>query len=856
MPAPKMKPSGLLGGLIGLVGFSVIAGVLVTAMVTPALAVTSVAAKSTIGVFENLPDYITIGGQAQRNQIYALRGGQPVQIATVYSQNRQDVDWNNVSQFLKDAAVAGEDRRYYDHGGVDLQSLLRAATGYVTNTGTTGGSTIAMQLVKNIRIAQSQLIDDKTTRDKAYADAIQTTPARKLQEMKLAIGLEKRYSKNQILLAYLNINGFGGVTYGVQAASQRYFNGINAKDVTLPEAASLIATVQQPSALNLGDPKNFPANKARRDTILADMLSLKKITQKQYDEAVATPIESYVKLQPATNGCLNALDASAKFFCDYAVRRTLELPALGSTQQERDKNWATGGYQIYTSLDLDQQDVAQNQLNTVTPATESRFALGSSAVALEPGTGKIRVMGQNKEYNNTSQATAAQTSVNFSTDFAYGRSNGFQTGSTYKIFTLVDWLQNGHGLQEQVNGTPKQFPANSFKCNGSPTGDAYFPQNDSPGEGGSWSVLRATTSSVNVAFVEMAKKLDLCAIRNDAQAMGVHRADGKELEVLPSSTLGTNLISPMTMAGAIATIGANGTYCKPTAIDKIVGPDGKGLPGEPTECTSAISPQIAATVAYALKTVFASGTATAGNPRDGVELVGKTGTTDGSYQNWLIGTTTKMALAVWVGNIVGNPAKATAKNPGGEQSLRQISVGGVNGYSLKFMIFKTTMKSLNANPAYKGGAFPAPEASLLTGRSASVPNVVGQSPATARKLLESLQFNVADGPTEPSALPAGTVSRTTPTTGSSTSLGATITLYVSDGSLGTVPDVVTGHSNSFGGAKAMLSAAGWNNVSQDCQMVTNPSDVGKVVASNPPPGTQARPSDEIKLAIGQLKACH
>ena len=209
-------PSGVFGGFVGLVGFSVLAGILVTAMVTPALAVTSVAAKSTIGIFEDLPDYITIGGQAQRNEIYANRGGQPVQIAAVYSQNREDVDWDNVSPFLKDAAVAGEDRRFYEHGGVDLQALLRAATGYVTDTGSTGGSTIAMQLVKNIRIAQSQLLDTKAARDKAYADAIKTTPDRKLEEMKLAIGLEKRYSKKEILLAYLNINGFGGVTYGVR----------------------------------------------------------------------------------------------------------------------------------------------------------------------------------------------------------------------------------------------------------------------------------------------------------------------------------------------------------------------------------------------------------------------------------------------------------------------------------------------------------------------------------------------------------------------------------------------------------------------------------------------------------------
>jgi beta-lactam-binding protein with PASTA domain len=172
------------------------------------------------------------------------------------------------------------------------------------------------------------------------------------------------------------------------------------------------------------------------------------------------------------------------------------------------------------------------------------------------------------------------------------------------------------------------------------------------------------------------------------------------------------------------------------------------------------------------------------------------------------------------------------------------------------MIFKAAIKSLNANPAYRGGAFPAPEQSLLTGRKQTVPKVAGQTPTAARKLLESLQFDVVNGPAEPSSLPAGTVSRTDPAAGASTSVGATVTLYTSTGSLATVPDVVTGHSNSFGGAKAMLNSAGWTNVSQGCQVVTLRAEVGKVVASNPAPGTPARQTDEIVLAIGQTKACH
>ena len=127
MSAQKLKPSGVLGGVLGLLGFSVLAGVLVTAMVTPAIAVTSMTAQGSIDIFENLPDSIKIDAPSQQNQIFAMRGGQPEKIATIYKQNRQVVGWDAVSPFLKQGAVDGEDRRFYSHGGVDIPSIARAA---------------------------------------------------------------------------------------------------------------------------------------------------------------------------------------------------------------------------------------------------------------------------------------------------------------------------------------------------------------------------------------------------------------------------------------------------------------------------------------------------------------------------------------------------------------------------------------------------------------------------------------------------------------------------------------------------------------------------------------------------------
>ncbi|MHC5796375.1 transglycosylase domain-containing protein [Lacisediminihabitans sp. FW035] len=697
----------VFGSLVGLLFFSVLAGVLVASLAVPSILVTSRGASATIGFFDNLPDYLTIDAQTQRNMIYAQRDGVAVPIATIYDQDRQSVAWDGVSKFITEATVAGEDRRFWEHGGIDLKAIARAAAGNLAHKSiTSGSSTIAMQLVKNILIQRALRIDDSAKKKAAYAAAIDDTLNRKLREMKFAIGLEKRYTKKDILLGYLNIAGFGGNTYGIESAAQKYFS-VSAKDVTLPQAASLIAMVQQPNARNLSDPALYPANKERRDLILFDMRDLGYIDDAAYQAAVATPIEP--KLRTPNNGCLYAADA--KFACDFALRLVPTLTALGDSDAARAAAWAHGGYSIYTSIDLGQQDVAQANLIASAPPTETRFALGAAAVAMQPGTGRVVVMAQNKGFDNSKDGGGpTTTAVDYMTDKAYGGSSGFQTGSTYKIFTLTEWLKKGHTLSEVVDGTSRAFNLSTFnsRCINSDGQAPFVFHNDSPGEGGRMTVATATKNSVNVAFITMAQKLDVCDIRDTAKSYGVHRADGAELGAQPAAIIGTNEIAPMTMAAAIATVGANGLYCAPTIIDKVVGPDGKEGPGQPRSCTQAVAPNVAATVAYALSAVMTSGTGTPGRPRDGVPIVGKTGTTNDAAQNWLVATTTRMSLAVWVGN-----------TDGGQRSLRKITLAGTNGYNTKFNIFRNTMTSLSANPEYRGGAFPAPDPALVSGRGAT-----------------------------------------------------------------------------------------------------------------------------------------
>ncbi len=198
----------------------------------------------------------------------------------------QELKFDQISDQLKNAAIDGEDKRFYDHGGVDMTSLVRAGVGSIAGGlgDSGGGSTLTMQLVRNIKMQQALDLPTKKEQEKAYNEAVEQTIPRKLEEMKLAIGLAKKYSKKEILTAYLNIAYFGDQTYGVQAAAQHYYNK-SATDLTPAEAASLMAIVQYPEARNLSNPKKYEANVARRNVVLRSMYDQKNLTEAEYRTA-------------------------------------------------------------------------------------------------------------------------------------------------------------------------------------------------------------------------------------------------------------------------------------------------------------------------------------------------------------------------------------------------------------------------------------------------------------------------------------------------------------------------------------------------------------------------------------------
>jgi len=862
MSAQKTPRRGVFSAAVGLVGFSALSGLLVTVMVAPALAVTGITASSTIGVFDSLPEYIEIGQQPELNEIYATdTGAGSVDgkrlIATIYNQNRQEVPYEQISKFALDATVDGEDSRFFEHGGVDVASVIRAAVGNVVSSDIeSGASTLSMQLVKNIFVQKALEEPTEEERDAAYKEATATSFERKLSEMKLAIGLEKKYTKKEILTAYLNIANFGNATYGIEAAAHRYYS-VSAANLTLAQAASLIAIVQYPNQRNLGDPENFAANQERRDYIIKAMLAAGDITQAEHDEALAIPVDATTILPSApANGCMAAFEY-ARWFCDYVVKSVKDFTFLGASEEERLENWKRGGYKLYTTLDMDIQAPVQNAVWTYAPNTETGFALGSAVNTVQPGTGRVLVMAQNMIFNDTLEGGGPGTSaVNYSTSYEYGGSSGIQPGSTYKLFTLLDWLMKGKGTEERVSGDPdRQAQFSKFMACGSPSGSGTFSYKNNAGESGSYTIRNGTVNSVNGVFYSMAKQLDLCDIRDVAASLGVERADGDELATVPSSIIGTNEVTPLSMASAYAAVAALGKWCKPIIVDTFVTPDGETKVAQSPECRQAIPQNIAATAIDVLKGVMTTGNQLYGNPEDGIPIFGKTGTTDSANQTWVATATTSGGSVVWVGNSIG------------DYDILDTEYAGVSGIRLRHYISLALITALDGK--YGGSDWPAPDAALVTGSGLAVPEgLIGQLTAEqAKALLEGLGFTYADGGQVDSEIPAGKVASTDPAPGSMSAKGSTITVYTSKGNKVAFPDVVAdGKSFSFSQAQTALSSAGYPTVSQSCVALTPPPDSGstpapvlpndpridKVQSSSPVAGSFNTPGTPVTLAVGKI----
>jgi membrane peptidoglycan carboxypeptidase len=833
---------------------SAVAGILVTAAVAPAVALSGMAATNTINVFDSLPEYLSIDRLSQKSNIYASTNaedpvGTRVLLASFYEQNRVDVASDAISQFAKDAAIAGEDPRFMEHGGVDIQSSFNGAVQTLAGGGTRGGSSITQQYVKNVLVQKCEVMTDVDAAKACYDDATKTTADRKLREMRLAIGIEKKYEKVDILRGYLNIAGFGGSVYGIEAAASYYFN-TTALNLTLPQAASLVAIVNNPVKFQLDRPDSeangaangYAANKGRRDYILTEMLKYDKITRVDYDAAIAAPIEPVITV-PST-GCQTA--GGSAYFCDYVTKILKSDPTFGEDADTRLANFQRGGFDVYTTLDLDLQAAAETSLNKYVPKTYPGWDVGGVVSSVKVGTGEVLAMAQNKDYSQMEQpAGSTFTSINYNTDRATGGSGGFQPGSTYKVFTLAEWLKEGHALTERVNSRVKSnWGTFQDSCLGPQNYDSqgFSPRNDL-GEGGpNESALRSTTRSINTGFIGMAKKLDLCGIRKTAESFDVHAADGGDLGQNASSVIGTNYIAPLSMAVAFAGIANNGMTCTPVVIRSMVSSDGAELPIPKSTCTQSVSPEVAAGMQYAMQTTTTGdGTAAASGRRTSPRepIIGKTGTTDSAKDTWMSGASSKVATVVGVVNVSGE-----------YKNQRFTKLNGFRASEIRHYVWPEVMSVANAK--YGGDDFPEASSNVINAVAVPVPDVRGESMARAKSTIEAAGFLFVNGGVTSSALPAGTVASTDPAGGAASTRGATVTAFSSDGTGVTVPDVI---GKSETDARGTLAGAPYTfTVAKTEQPTTDKAQDGKVLAIQPGVGTASRPNDAVTIVIGKFTA--
>ncbi|MFC4059912.1 transglycosylase domain-containing protein [Planomonospora corallina] len=696
-----------------------LAGALATVAALPLVGVTGLAVRQAKGTFVDLPPSPREDPLPERTVLLDVHG-RP--FAQFYSENRTIVDLEQVAPVMRQAIVAVEDARFFQHGGLDLKGTLRAL---ITNTQAgavrQGGSSIAQQLVKNILVAGAET---DAERARAQAPNLQ----RKIAELRYALALEKKYTKPQILERYLNIVYFGAGAFGVEAAARRFFS-VPASRLSLPQAATLAGAVRTPYGTDpaLGR-KQQQRLKQRRNLVLDRMADVGFVTRAEADAARRSPLN--LRLQPAPGGCS---ESAHPYFCVYVHRELLTNPVFGHTRAERERHLARGGLMIRTTLDPAVQRAADRAIQARVSPHDTEVAAEAMVV---PGTGAIRALAASKRYgrNPGDRKHGPRTTFNLPADAVHGGGMGFQAGSTFKVFTLATALRQGWRFNRGFR-TPGLFvPARGFTdCRGRAVNDprARIFNADGRRRGGPFSISTGTWRSVNIFFMMLEQRVGLCPVVRTARALGITRADGSPLREVPTFTLGINEMDPLTVAAAYAAFAARGRYCRPMAITAVVGRDGERT-AIPPSCHQAIDRGVADAVNRVLSGVFGSGTMR--GQGIGRPAAGKTGTNNGYTSAWFAGYTPHLAAAVSVGDIRGS-----YRHP-----LRNVVIGGryygsVQGASLPGPIWTASVSAaLRGVPAasfhppdmkrFGGGFTPRPAKVKKDGR----PRAGGEGHGRAR----------------------------------------------------------------------------------------------------------------------------
>ena len=529
-------------------------------------------------------------------------------------EDRVVVGAKRIPKVVRDAVVAIEDQRFYDHRGVDLRALLRAAyidaaQGEIVQ----GGSTITQQLVKNVYVGGDESV------------------TRKVREAYLAWQLEQKMTKEQILTRYLNTVYFGNGAYGIQAASETYFDK-SPVDLTLTESALLAGLIAAPVTY---DPVTHPSRaKWRRNRVLFAMRELDMIDQPTLEQAIGS--KGVLNLTPDDDD-----EYLAPYFVDYFKEWFLSNPRFGETPQERYDLLFEGGLQIVTSLDLRMQGAAERAVASVLTEPSDPYA---ALTAIEPNTGYVRAMVGGRNYWNADGRFAR---VNLAT----GGSTGRQAGSAFKPFALVAALEHGITSSQPLDGSSAHVLLQ--------TGEYWDPQNAEGGGYGTISLESATVNSVNIAYANLLSVIGAGDYYDGAAAtveaavrMGIRccprtTEPNGALAAVPSAVLGVNEVSTLEMASAFGTLAYLGRHVQPTPAITITGSDGELIYQATPRPDQVVDQAIASEAVDILKGVVSSGTGAGANI--GRPQFGKTGTAQNASDAWFVGAVPQLATAVWVG---------------------------------------------------------------------------------------------------------------------------------------------------------------------------------------------------------------